>query len=96
MVVSKTENSGDFDVGRVERKEWRKGNKHVHQEGCFILGIVENSEERVVGVMFYLLSPKINQTALSCADRRMLSHGQRLQSVASSRSCVRSHHRMWM
>lgn len=62
MVVSKTESSCDFDEGRVEGKEWREGNKHAnaHQEGCFILVIVENCEERVVGAMLYLLSPKIN------------------------------------
>lgn len=62
MGVSKTESSGDFGEGRVESKERREGNKraNAHQEGCFILVIVENCEERVVGVMFYLLSPKIN------------------------------------
>lgn len=98
MVVPKTESSGDFHEGRAESREWREGNKcaDAHQEGCFILVTVENSEERVVGITFYLLSPKINEAALSCAGRGMFSHGQKLRPVASSRSCAGYHLRMWM
>ena len=61
MLVSETESSGDFDEVGDKGKEWREGNRcaEAHQEGCFILVIVENSEGKV-GLMFYLLSPKLD------------------------------------
>lgn len=58
---------------------WRSnGCVEAHQDGCLTLVIVESCEEKL-GLMFYLLSPKIDWTALSYAGRGMCS--------AEDRSC---------
>jgi len=61
-----------FWWGRRWSEELREGNRcaEAHQESCFVLVIVENSEGKV-GFMFSLLSPKLDWTALSCAGRGM-------------------------
>lgn len=70
-MVSKAESSGDFDEGRVESKECSETNMLMHIRKVVSFLQLCKTGEVVVGIMFYLLSPKINQTVLSCAERGM-------------------------
>lgn len=60
-MVSESESTGDFDEVEDEGKEQREGKRCAEacQESCFILVIVENCEGKV-GLMFYLISPKLD------------------------------------
>lgn len=61
VLLSETESSGDTDEVGNKGKERRERNRcaEAHQEGSFILVVVENCEGKV-RLMFYLLSPKLD------------------------------------
>lgn len=61
MLLSETESSGGTDEVGNKGKEQRERNRcaEAHQEGSFILVIVENCGGKV-GLMLYLLSPKLD------------------------------------